>query len=63
MESKESSLPKVGEVLECRHCNGTGKCACAECQHPDFFRARRCLACGGKGYVWIGAEHVTLINR
>lgn len=63
-----STVP--GEVRNCPHCGGDGRCgdvggySCAACKakaglDPDkSFKQIVCSACGGKGAVWIGPEVV-----
>lgn len=61
-------MQSIGEVKQCGHCKGTGFCngghnSCRKCSFasghdetgiPDVL----CVACGGKGSVWIGPEIV-----
>jgi RecJ-like exonuclease len=54
----------IGEVRQCAHCEGTGKCVCVSCSKAAGIDHNRydvkCTACNGKGSVWIGPEIVQL---
>jgi len=48
-------------IVECGHCEGSGKCQCDECQNKAFGRTysrsghyARCCACGGAGKIAVG---------
>ena len=51
----------VGEVKQCAHCRGSGKCSCEGCRNVAdvaYGNSTVCSACGGKGSVWVGPEIV-----
>lgn len=64
---------QIGKVVDCKHCNGTGKCNCSSCIADKRFNIhdhRRegnepvaCTSCRGAGSVWIGPESITIINN
>jgi hypothetical protein len=58
-------MGSTGEIMTCAHCAGSGDCCCHGCLKeagldPESDACARCSACGGKGSVWVGPNHITI---
>lgn len=64
---------QIGEVRECKHCNGAGRCNCYSCIPGEFHNESNtertvheankhgpftCNVCEGAGSMWIGPKTV-----
>lgn len=68
---------RFGKVVECKHCGGKGRCDCVNCLRSAGFdvnlgsyghtkqtvKDAKCTACGGAGHVWVGPQHITVVNQ
>jgi len=47
-----------GEVVQCKHCKGTGTCNCSACR--VYGDPGPCQSCGGAGAVWVGPKVINI---